>query len=319
MTAVSVIIPVYNGEKTIKACIDSLLSQTMKDIEIIVVNDGSVDSTRSILRSYGGRITVIDQSRRGQGFARNAGINAAHGEYIGFADADDTVESDMYEVMYRAAKEYGAQLVQCGIRDIKEDGTAEDRAAFCENVTVTNRADYVFEYFYKLKHTNEVCNKLIQKRFLEDNGLSFSDTDRYFSEDFKLNMEMLLYLEKISFVDRTLYNYYIKDSGHCRGDIIGRIPKILALFENVLGREMDSGTRKGLECTAALTLLLYCRQAMKISEEFVSEFLCRRSVKRYIRTSMIYRSSLKHFLLYFVINYSPKKIKLAVIDKFMNY
>ena len=319
MTAVSVIIPVYNGEKTIKACIDSLLRQSMKDIEVIVVNDGSVDNTQSILQSYGDRITVIEQSRQGQGFARNVGIKASHGEYIGFVDADDTVESDMYKVMYRTAKENGAQIVQCGIRDIKEDGTAAERAVFYENVTVRNRADYVFEYFYKLKHTNEVCNKLIQKRFLQDNGLYFSDTERYFSEDFKLNMEMLLFLEKISFVDRCMYNYYIKDSGHCRGDIIGRISKILALFENVLGREMDLGTRKGLECTAALTLLIYCRQAMKISEEFVSEFLGKKNVKRYIRTSMRYRSSLKHFLLYFIINYSPKKIKLSVIDKFINY
>lgn len=319
MTSVSIIIPVYNGEKTIKACIDSLLSQTLKDIEIIVVNDGSDDKTESILLSYGKRITVISQRRKGQGFARNAGIKAAAGEYIGFVDADDTVDCDMYELMYGAAVEHGAQIVQCGIRDIKEDGSIADRAAFSENVTVTNRADYIFEYFYKLKHTNEVCNKLIQKRFLVENELSFDDTKLYFSEDFKLNAEMLLRLEKISFLDRCMYNYYIKDSGHCRSDVLGRITKILALFENVLENDMDSGTKKALECVAALTLLGYLREAMKKSEAFAAKFLRDKSMKKYIRTSMLYRSSPKHFLLYFIINYFPMKIKLAVIDKFMNY
>ena len=319
MTKVSVIIPVYNGEKTVKRCVDSVLAQTLEDIEVIVVNDGSDDGTDEILKSYGERITVLEQNRGGQGNARNAGIAAAKSEYLGFVDADDTVERGMYESMYRAAKRDRAQTVQCGIRDIKEDGTAVARSAFCETVAIENRADYVYEYFYRLKHTNEVCNKLIEKRFLTENSLAFSDTAVYFSEDFKLNMEMLLYLERITFVDGCFYNYFIKDSGHCRSDMAGRLPKILNLFKNVLARSVDSDTRKSLECVAALTMLLYARQAAETAEEYVLEILDDKDVKRYIKTSMTYRSNLKHFCLYFLVNNAPGRMKLYLLNRFFTY
>lgn len=319
MAKVSVIVPVYNGAETIKDCVDSILGQTLEGMEVIVVNDGSDDATADILQAYGNRIIVLNQNRQGQGNARNAGIEAASGEYLGFVDADDTIEPEMYAVMYTAAKRHGAQMVQCGIRDIQEDGTETERTRFGEDVCITDRAEYVFDYFYRLKHTNEVCNKLIQKQFLQEHDLRFSDTGVYFSEDFKLNMEMILYLDRISFVDRSFYKYFIKDSGHCRNDVIGRIPKILKLFENVLSREMEDGTRKGLECVAALTVLLYCRQAMAASRTYAAEFLQDRNVRKYLRTSMVYRSNLKHFLLYFSILYLPKSVKLFLLNKFLKF
>lgn len=315
---VSVIIPVYNGEKTIKACIDSILNQTMP-VEIIAVNDGSDDKTGEILDSYGGRITVINQNRGGQGNARNVGIAAASGEYLGFVDADDTIEPDMYKTMYDKAAENNCQIVQCAIRDIREDSSAAVRSAFDEYVEITDRADYIFNYFYHLKHTNEVCNKLIEKSFLTGNNLCFGDTKKYFSEDFKLNIEMLLYLDRICFVDKGFYNYYIKESGHCLGDTVGRIPKILALFEDVLSRNMADDVRKSIECVAALTLLLYCRQACGADREYVSGFLRNKNMRKYIRTSMVYRSNPKHFLLYFLINYAPVKISLLLLHIFLKF
>lgn len=315
---VSVIIPVYNGEKTIKACIDSVLAQTMP-VEIIVINDGSDDKTGEILYSYGERITVIRQNRAGQGNARNVGIKKARGEYLGFVDADDTVAPDMYETMYRAAKTNDCQIVQCGIWDIRENGTKTLRSAFDEYVEISDRADYVFDYFYHLKHTNEVCNKLIKKSFLEENDLKFGDTKKCFSEDFKLNMEMILCLEKIGFVDKGFYNYYIKETGHCLGDSVGRIAKILDLFEDVLSREMDEDVRKSFECVAALTLLLYCRSAYDTDRAYVSDFLRNKQMRKYIKTSMVYRSNPKHFLLYFLINYAPKKVSLLLLHIFFEF
>lgn len=315
---VSVIIPVYNGEKTVKSCIDSVLAQTLP-VEIIVINDGSDDRTGEILDSYGERITVIEQNRAGQGNARNVGIAAAHGEYLGFVDADDTVEPEMYEVMYNAAKRSDCQIVQCGVWDICEDGTKTLRSAFDECVEIFDRADYVFDYFYHLKHTNEVCNKLIKKSFLTDNNLKFGDTKKCFSEDFKLNMEMILFLEKICFIDKGFYNYYIKKSGHCLGDSVGRIAKISKLFDDVLSHDMADGVRKGFECVAALTLLLYCRGAYETDREYVSDFLRSEKMRKYIKTSMVYRSNPKHFLLYFLINYAPRKVSLLLLHIFLKF
>ncbi len=319
MVKVSVIVPVYNGEKTIRACIDSLLNQSMKDIEVIVVNDGSDDNTLKILNSYDDRIILINQSNAGQGAARNTGIKAAKGEYIGFADADDTVRSDMYQSMYELAKKDRCELVQCGIHDIKEDGTESDRAAFEASVTINDRADYIFEYFYHNKHTFEMCNKLVKKSFLEENSLSFSDTKKYFAEDLKLNAEMLLYLKKICFTDKCYYNYNIKYSGHCLNDLTGRIPKVIDLFEEVLSRRMETDVRKSLECTAALILLLYCRAVAETEPLYAAGLLRNKTLRRYVKTSMLYRSGFKHFCLYLFIYCFPPRVVLFILNIFMRY
>lgn len=319
MIRVSVIVPVYNAEKTIERCIESLLCQTLEGLEIIAVNDGSTDNTKEILDSYKDRIVVINQKNSGQGMARNAGINAANGEYIGFLDADDTVCSDMYRAMYEAAKENDYQIVQCGIHDIAEDGTETYRAAFDEGIIITDRADYIFDYFYHNKHTFEMCNKIVKKSFLTENNLYFDDTKRYFAEDLKLNAEILLRLVSIRFVEKCYYNYYIKSSGHCLSDLTGRIPKVIGLFEDVLSRDMEDGVRKSLECTAAIILLLYCRAAAKSDPAYVKKILRSKSLRRYIKTSMLYRSGFMHFWLFLFIYCLPPQAVLVILEIFLRY
>ena len=103
MIKLSVVIPVYNAEKHLKACIESLLSQTLAGLEFIFVNDGSQDNSPEIIASYqatDSRITLINQSNQGVSVARNNGIAVAQGEYIGFVDADDTIASDFFEKHY---------------------------------------------------------------------------------------------------------------------------------------------------------------------------------------------------------------------------
>ncbi len=319
MTDVSVIVPVYNGEKTIKACIDSLLSQTLPGLEIIVVNDGSTDGTAQILAEYGDKIAVFSQENAGQGSARNAGLRNAHGEYVGFADADDTCEKEMFGKMLERARESGAEVVQCGIRDIFEDGKENVRASFDENIEISDRAEYIFNCFYKLKHTNEVCNKLIKKSFLNETGLLFGDSKKFFSEDFKFNMDMLLYLKKISFVSGVYYNYNIKSSGYCRADEtqLSRIPKIKRAFSDALEKDFDENSKKALMCVGALTLLNYCAFALRVpgNESFVSDFLDDKDFRKYVSVSMLYKSNLMHFALYFLMLYAPKKIRLKLLKK----
>jgi glycosyltransferase involved in cell wall biosynthesis len=103
MTKVSVIVPVYNSELYLEKTLESLVNQTLKDIEIICINDGSTDGCAKILEQSAGRIPVINQENSGQGAARNAGIEAAKGEFIAFMDADDWAELDFYEKLYNAS------------------------------------------------------------------------------------------------------------------------------------------------------------------------------------------------------------------------
>ena len=116
---VSVCVPVYNAERYLSDCLDSLLDQTLDDIQIVCVDDGSTDNSPKILDDYAKKhsnIKVIHQSNQGLGGARNAGIKNSDGEYIGFVDADDFVSSRMFETMYRSAKKNKSEVVICNIQ-----------------------------------------------------------------------------------------------------------------------------------------------------------------------------------------------------------
>lgn len=118
MTKVSIIVPVYNVEKYLSECLESLISQTLSDIEIICVNDGSEDSSFKILEEYAQkdkRIVVINQENSGLSAARNTGMRFANGEYIGFVDSDDWIDSNFYEKLYNSAKNNDADIVVASI------------------------------------------------------------------------------------------------------------------------------------------------------------------------------------------------------------
>lgn len=113
MVKVSIIVPVYNTEKFLEKCLRSLVSQTLKEIEIICVDDGSIDNSLNIIKKFAkedSRIKVIEQENKKQGAARNNGTKIAKGEYIGFVDSDDWVDIDYYEKMYIAAKKYDSDI-----------------------------------------------------------------------------------------------------------------------------------------------------------------------------------------------------------------
>ena len=113
MIKVSVIVPVYNTEEYLEKCLNSLINQTLKEIEIICVNDGSTDNSGKILKQYAKRypqVKVIEQQNLKQGAARNNGVKTATGEYIGYVDSDDWVDLDYFEKLYNTAKKYDSDI-----------------------------------------------------------------------------------------------------------------------------------------------------------------------------------------------------------------
>lgn len=116
----SIIIPCYNEECYIEKCLESVVNQTLSDIEIIVIDDGSTDDTVLICDEYEykypNKVKVIHQENAGQGKARNVGLSIAKGEYIGFVDADDWVDYRMFEKLYNHAKKYDADITFCDIK-----------------------------------------------------------------------------------------------------------------------------------------------------------------------------------------------------------
>ena len=120
---ISIIVPVYNAELYLDRCINSVLNQTYKEFELILIDDGSTDSSLSICYDYASkdsRIVVLSKKNEGAGLARNEGLKIAKGDYIGFVDSDDYISPDMYREMYRKAIENDADIVQCGYLKVDE-------------------------------------------------------------------------------------------------------------------------------------------------------------------------------------------------------
>lgn len=169
MPAVSVIVPVYNTEKYLEECIRSLTEQTLFSLELIFVDDGSTDASPKILERYRARdpehIRVITQKNAGQGKARNVGLAAATGEYVGFVDSDDYVDRRMYAAMYTRAGSEELDLVECDFHYLEEDGR--------EKRSYGSAAPW---------------NKLIRRRLLTDNDIWFPEGYIYEDTSFYLKL-----------------------------------------------------------------------------------------------------------------------------------
>ena len=179
---VSVIIPVYNVEKYLRECLESVVSQTLEDIEIIAVNDGSPDNSLSILKEYSAkdsRIVIIDKQNEGVGKARNDGINAASGEFLAFMDSDDFYPSaDVLKTLYDTAIKNSVKI--CGGPKIKlnTDGTFDKTDLSFEEADIlfsasglTNYSDYQYDYGY--------WQFIFERKMLVENGIYFPPYRRF--------------------------------------------------------------------------------------------------------------------------------------------
>ena len=176
MVKVSVIIPVYNAEKYLKDCVDSLLCQTLTELEFIFVNDGSNDSSPQIIASYqatDSRITLINQSNQGVSVARNNGIAVAQGDYIGFVDADDYLEHDFYAVLYQHSQE--CDVVASSFISYQDGQQIVSKAVFLPNQVYDEAfiQNEIIASCIKSDDLNSACTKLFKRAFVIQNELFF--------------------------------------------------------------------------------------------------------------------------------------------------
>ena len=198
-TLISVIIPVYNGEKYVAQCIENMLSQTCKNLEIIVVNDGSTDRTAQIAGQY--PVRLINQENQGLSAARNRGIKAATGEYIHFMDVDDWINLDYYACMLEAITLTGAEIACCGmINELKPHRTLLyshrwQLVIVDDKLSVTNVGKYGFSVRY-----------LFKKSFLDEKELRFK-AGQLAGEDLLFSLQAVYWANKIVTVPGAVYYY----------------------------------------------------------------------------------------------------------------
>lgn len=208
MKKITVIIPAYNAEKYIKACVESVEKQTYRDIEIILVNDGSTDGTAEILNTLKAEynnIKVIHKENGGVSSARNTALAAAEGDYIGFVDADDWIEPDMFELLADAMEEKGAQLVSCGLFYDSADRT--QYTVYEKNTAKPQISDIISPYggiMLVPQISGYLCNKLFSKELVT--GLFF-DEKLAQNEDLLFVTEYLKSGSKMVNVEKKLYHY----------------------------------------------------------------------------------------------------------------
>lgn len=214
---VSIIVPVYNGEKYIDACMECALKQTYENIEIIAVNDGSKDKSKEILDSYAAkdrRLKVIHQENKGLSGARNAGIHAASGKYVIFFDVDDTFEKTVIEDNLRLAEEHKADVVMFCFWYYDVD-TEQLKPNAMERLFVGTAKEYFDEYLIPTMETevfNAPWNKMIRKDLLDENQLYF-DTRYPIYEDIIFASNLLNVAEKLVVNNQMYYKYFVRSSG----------------------------------------------------------------------------------------------------------
>ncbi len=212
MKKISVIIPAYNVEEYIGTCIESLVNQTLKDIEIIIVNDGSKDNTGAVIESYREKypdmIKAFHVENSGAAQARNFAIEEATGEYIGFVDSDDFVREDTYELLYNTAKEKDAQIVTSGYCRVGARSTKK-MSFGNKNITAEEVFDKnIFEQPLLFDEVPYLWNKIFKADIIQNNNLRFQKELRIY-EDLVFTYEAFLFADKISRVDECLYNYIV--------------------------------------------------------------------------------------------------------------
>ncbi len=229
-TAVSVIVPVYNSERHLAQCLDSILSQSLKNIEIICVDDGSTDSSAQILKQYSerdSRLHVLTQPNSHCGVARNNALTIAQGEYVIFWDSDDFFEPEALEMMYNRAVSYWADICVCGINKYYQNSgellasPGNLRMALTGGQEVFNRLT-IERYILNFTITIGI-NKLLRRQFILENELRF--TDGLYAEDVIFYNAAMCLAERITCVNRQLVNYRTGQSTS-QTDKVGLYPTV---------------------------------------------------------------------------------------------
>ncbi len=231
---ISVILPIYNMQNYIEECLESVVNQTFKDIEIICVNDFSMDNSMTIVKDYArkdNRIKIINNEKnRGLGGARNAGLEVANGDYIVFVDTDDKIAENMLEVLYKSISESSSDMAFCDVLLWNNDGTTEPCKPFHNYDLAQNKEFYPntnFENFTDMWPS--AWNKIYKKNIIDQNNIRYMENILY--EDHSFYYEYVLACKKVVYCPEALYFYRHNRNDSIMSNSSSRIFEIFDILE----------------------------------------------------------------------------------------
>lgn len=245
---VSVIVPVYNVEKYLDRCIQPLLHQTLQDIEIILVDDGSWDNCPFLCEEYArndARVKVIHKKNAGLGFARNSGLDIAVGEYVAYCDSDDYVTQDAYECLYNAAIQYDADVVYGSFYKETSPGIWKEQRKVSKEIII--EGDDVKNYLLDMlacapyvkeerKHDMSSCMSIYRRSLIEKNNIRFTSERVNASEDTIYNIDFLKQSYRIVQIPYTFYYYCLNSSSLSHTFLPEKLDRFVILRQQMIER-----------------------------------------------------------------------------------
>lgn len=243
---ISVIIPVYKVENYIEKCIDSVINQSYKNLEIILVNDGSPDNCANICNNYklkDSRVKVIHKNNEGLGYARNTGLEVMTGDYVIFIDSDDYVDIKMVETLYNKLIDDQLDTVFCGLNKVFNDGKIIKVEPYYKGVNfydeeVVERV--LLEMIGSKAEVREdsllymsVWHAIYSTKIIHENNIKFPSEREFMSEDISFHIDYLRYAKRVSYINNCLYYYRENNTSLSRSYIPNRFERQKKLYYQI--------------------------------------------------------------------------------------
>lgn len=306
---ISVIIPAYNAESTIFRCLKSIQDQTYSNIEIIVVNDGSIDNTEKIVReiiNQDGRVNLITIPNGGVSHARNVGINKATGEYITFVDSDDYIDEMMYEKLINIIKKYEVKIAHCSYKNVDENDKIISTVGGKNRLIIQDHDEAVNCIITGSLFVGGLWNKVYHRSLFT--SVRLNENIKY-KEDILANFQLFDQVEKSVYIDDPLYNYVAVEtsSTHAASSII---PSKQSLF---VAREINKLSKNKNYEYSAKNLLSLSLLSLYKAYSFINEKKDKTDKKILLNEILSYKAEgfygKRDRLLLFVCRYFPFILK----------
>lgn len=294
---ISIIVPIYNVEKYLEKCIKSIVSQTYKDLEVILVDDGSNDNSGKIADAWAikdDRIKVIHKKNGGLSEARNSGMKIATGEYIGFVDSDDWINCKMYEILMENLNQYDADISVCSFKKVYENKVVEQSKVIDKKIYKFNAEEALEDLINEGKLKQIVCNKLYKKKLIDNVYFEYGKIH----EDEFWTYQVLSKTNNIVYTERQLY-YYLQREGSIMNKSFS-IKRLYALEarNNRLKYIKEKFPKLQLQAKKSLFFsCLYQYQSMLSSDNVENKEMYSQAIEKYIYCIEFHKNERKKLIL----------------------
>lgn len=277
---ISIIVPVYNVEKYLTRCVESLKNQTIQNLEIILIDDGSTDESGKIcdeLKKEDQRIKVMHKQNEGQGIARNFGIEIAEGEYVAFVDSDDYIEEETYQYMLNQMKACKADLACFGYTHDNSEGSSIYQSKIKDRVFLDDevKKEFVLHFFGDNPVEDDMrgvsaCMSVYSMELIKEHKIRFPSERKVLSEDTLFNLEFCRFAETVVSCSRIFYHYCLQQNSFSRGYSKERLGKTAEFMEILSGYSEKFGiqeqTRNRIKMVLWISLLDAVKQEVSRTE-----------------------------------------------------